>query len=516
MSRTRSTILTLAVAGVVLILGRAAAEPERDADKAKTEVKAKSNGKAEGKSASAKPPAAKAEKGTFKVEATFKGVFEAANAHEIILRPKAWAGLPVAEVIEAGSEVKKGDVLLKLDSEKIDKAIRDMETEIAAGELAMQQAEREFPLMKTAAKMDLDNSRRNAQMAQENFEKFKREDKSFVFEMAHYRKKSAQEYLENEEEELKQLEKMYRRKDLTEETEEIILKRQRSAVDQAKFFARSTERSIDSMLKLMLPRQEKEMEDAAERAALSLKRAEATWELALRQKEMALEKARADRAKAREKLAEVKADRELFTVKSPADGLVYYGKCVNGYWATAPLVAPRLNRGGSVQSDEVVMTVVSPDKLFLRGGVEEKDSRSFAKGATCKVVPNAMPDVKLDGTVTKLSAVPVANDRMAALGGGGSGPYEVRVEVKDAPKSLVPGMTANVKVETYRKDDAVTVPSSAVFSDDADEDKHYVYKLDADNKPEKRWVTVGKKANGKSEIVSGLSAGDEITLTKPQ
>ena len=47
--------------------------------------------------------------------------------------------------------------------------------------------------------------------------------------------KKAKDYLEYQKEELRQLEKMYGADDLTEETEEIVLKRQRDAVELAIF-----------------------------------------------------------------------------------------------------------------------------------------------------------------------------------------------------------------------------------------------------------------------------------------
>ena len=55
-------------------------------------------------------------------------------------------------------------------------------------------------------------------------------------------------------------------------------------------------------------------------------------------------------------------------------------------------------------------------------------------------------------------------------------------------------------------------PSSAVFEDEADDGTitHVVYLPAKDGKPEKRTVKIGKSAGGKTEILDGLHAGDEV------
>ena len=79
-------------------------------------------------------------------------------------------------------------------------------------------------------------------------------------------------------------------------------------------------------------------------------------------------------------------------------------------------------------------------------------------------------------------------------------------------------MACSVKLFLYRKEDALTVPATAVFEDDwADALTHYVYlaKPDKDGKYPRRPVKIGKSAGGKTEILDGLAEGDEILTSKP-
>ena len=103
-------------------------------------------------SSGAKPATVKVEKGSFKTEVALTGVFEAERLTEVSLRPKAWAlPLVVERAIELGTPVKKGDILVEFDHDKIDKAIQDTEVENTLGDLALKQAEEELPMIEKAA-----------------------------------------------------------------------------------------------------------------------------------------------------------------------------------------------------------------------------------------------------------------------------------------------------------------------------------------------------------------------------
>jgi macrolide-specific efflux system membrane fusion protein len=453
-----------------------------------------------------KPPTVKVEKAPFKVDITLKGVFESANLTEVLIKPEVWGpgmgALTVVKAVEPGTAVKAGDVLLTLDREKIDRAIRDMEADQQLADLAIRMAELDLPIAERSAPLDMAAAEQGRNRADEDLRKYLAVDRPLAIESSEFGLKNAAHSLEYAEEELKQLQKMYR-KDLTEETEEIILKRQKYQVESAKFMLKMAENRREQSLKVDLPRREQDLRDGAAKAALAWERVHTTGPLTINQKRLALEKGKYERARGAEKLANLKRDRELFTVHAPADGIVYYGRCVQGQWPAAAGLVARLQKGGSVTPDEVFMTIVRPSQLTVRTTVEEKDRSLASVGSACRVVPTALPEVKLAGKVERISRVPIG------------GAFEVVITFEAAPgDAIVPGMACSAKVVTYANPDALTVPSVAVFDDELEEDRHYVYKF-APGGPEKRTVRLGKRSGGRAEIVSGLEAGDEILLARP-
>lgn len=458
-----------------------------------------------------KPAIVKAELRPIRLEVRLSGIFEATRMTEVSIRPMAWSSpLTVDRAIELGTPVRRGDILVEFDHDKIDKAIEDAEVENATGDLALKQAEEELPILEKALPVDLAAALRAKTQADEDLTKFLEIDRAQSERNAQFMVKRSIESLEYAKEELRQLEKMYRSKDLTEETEEIILRRQRFQVESSEFNLKEAELRRDRTLKVDLPRQEQRERDNVVKLTIELEKARALLPLNLNQKRVALAKLRHDRARSVEKLANLRRDRDMFTVHAPVDGLVYYGRCERGHWSLTA-IAPKLRKGGVIAPDEVFITVVSPRPLNIRATVDEKELHSLAQPKELKgfVTPTFNPDLRLPARLLSVLTVP-----------GGAGKFEavVAVAIDDHDTAIRPGMTCTVNFVTYRKDNALTVPSTAVFEDDStDVLTHYVYraKTNNDGKYIKQTVKTGRTVGGKTEIIDGLTAGDPILSSMP-
>jgi HlyD family secretion protein len=454
-----------------------------------------------------KPATHKVENGPFRVELSLKGVLEAEEMTEVVLRPESWTSLSVLKAVDHGRLVKKGETIITLDPEKIDRAIRDMEADRYLAELSLKQAEEELALLEKSTPLDLSAAELAKRYADEDLKRYKEQDRPESVKTSEFTVRNMANFLEYAKEELRQLEKMYKAKDLTEETEEIILKRQRHQVETADFQFKHAEYLREHTLKVDLPRRDRTYEETAQKQALSLEKAKITLPMALTQKKLSLDKLRYEQGKTAEKLKQLQKDRELFVVKSPADGVLYYGKCSRGQWTSAAVMGEKLRRGGNIMPEEVVATIVKPRPVFVRASVEEKDVQYLKPGLAGKVTPTAFPDLKLPATVADFSTVPIASGTFEA---------KLKIALDKEPDVLMPGLACSVKLIAYQKEDALTVPSGAVFADDGDEEHSYVYLVGKDGKHEKRPVTVGKKTAAKTEILQGLQAGDEILTEKPE
>ena len=313
--------------------------------------------------------------------------------------------------------------------------------------------------------------------------------------------KSQLQWLEYAREELKQLQKMYRDKDLTEETEEMILKRQRHQVEQLEFNIESLKLRQERDATLDLPRRDHSMK-TLQKQTLAWQKSQSLLPLELNQKRVALQKQEVDRTKNEERLQDLEYDCAAMIVQRRETASF---TTVNRIEHRG--IRPRfriIKRHGAIQPKEFFMTVVSAKPLSLRADVEEKDLQSLKAGLTGHAVPVAFPSLKLACRLKSVSIVPRA-----------AGTFEARIalDVPENVDSVLPGMIANAKFVTYRKDDAMLVPTSAIFQDDAS-DVSYVL-VATDGKPVRTEIEVGKASGNKTEILSGVKVGAEILASKP-
>ena len=156
---------------------------------------------------------------------------------------------------------------------------------------------------------------------------------------------SAQYRLEYSEEEYQQLQKMYKADDLTEETEEIILKRTKRAVERAKYSLQEAKRTMDWTLNTKLMREKADLESSITAALSEKEFALKKLTLVLQQSREAVERERLEYQDWLNYVHQLEQDLKSCSVNSPLDGVLYYGSFENGRWSSAA-VQKMLVKGG--------------------------------------------------------------------------------------------------------------------------------------------------------------------------
>jgi multidrug resistance efflux pump len=441
-----------------------------------------------------------------KIDLALDGTFVASKMEDVWLRPEAWTDYEIVEVVEHGKNVRKGETLIKFDNEKLNEAIADLELEQRLNELAILKSEEEMPRMETTLKLDFAAAERANQQAKEDFDRYREIDRPMMEKTAEFMVKYYDFNLVYEKDELEQLQKMYEADDLTEETEEIVLKRQKSTVEFAEFSLENAKLSRDETLKISLPRYDIRIKEALERAGLAQARAQMALSLDLNRARYELEQRKKARTKSLDRHAKLLEDRRLLEIKSPADGIVFYGQNVNGRWSDTATLINKYKPKNNVSPGSVVMTIVETRPLFVLSSIEEGKRPDVKDGLKAKVALPAEDAERIGGEVKSISSIPVS-----------PGKFEVKFDVnqEQIPEWIAPGMGCKIQLTTYNKKEAILVPKAAVRDDEDNEDQKYVWLVDADDeeaKPQRRNVKIGKRKGEEIEILKGLKKGDVISL----
>ncbi len=443
-------------------------------------------------------------KDNFVVPVTLSGIFESSEMEEVSLNPKAWSQLTVVEAVPAGQEVREGEVILVLDTEDIDKTIGELKHSLVLADISFELAKKDFEIAQKTIPMDLKAAQQASKDADEALVRYLKRGKKLREKSEHVALKSISDALAYQMEELKQLEKMYKADDLTEETEEIVLQRQRNVVERMKFSVEMAKEDHRVAFESSIPSRERGLKDSAIRTELEYHKAKLGLPAKLKKQELALSQQKISLQRMKKKLQDLLRDRKSLKVKAPMDGVVYYGQCVNGRWVSQGTISNSLKKGGTILSKQVFMTIVNPKKLRVSSSVTEAQLRYFQGKVAGYSMPLARP-----GTVIKVSLTHV--DSFPASGSS----YRARFKMGEGAKGVVPGMTCQLSFIGYQNKEALVVPNDRVFSEPGLPHKKFVW-VETDDADSKAPVKIGHQNATHVEIIEGLSEGQKILAKKPE
>ncbi len=446
----------------------------------------------------------------FKVDLSLSGVFESKRTSEVSIHPETWSDWTVKTAVEQGDTVKKGDTLIEFDTTKIDDQISDLQADRKLADLSVDQLSSEIHLLEQSMPLDLRVAERSRRLAADDLNQFVTKDRELIERRANFAVKSYGNSLDYSKEQLKQLEKMYKGEDITKETEEIVLKRTRDQVEEDQFQYEMAKIAQEKLLKIELPRREELLKVNVDRTAMDLQKARTSLPITLDKQRLELEKKKFEREKAADKLAKLQRDRDFMKITAPADGVVYFGACTHGQWTQAAQLINKLRKGGHVSSDEVVMSVVDPETVFVRATLPEKNLSQVKRGLTGSVTPEGYEDEHLPASLDEFSLVPAPEGKYFST---------ILVDFARIPKDMSvpsPGMNCKVKLTAFSTDSALTLPAKALQTDKQNDEQRYVWLVGSDGKPARRNVTVGHRNDTTVEITEGLAEGDKVLREPPK
>jgi RND family efflux transporter MFP subunit len=167
---------------------------------------------------------------------------------------------------------------------------------------------------------------------------------------------------------------------------------------------------------------------------------------------------------------------------------------INGILTRADAVS-----AGTTVLPTTVFEVVDPTSLIFSMDVDEADIGKIQPQQRVNITLDAYPDIVYHLTVDSI-------DYVSHTTANGGTAYSVKVKLPgDDISRFRIGLNGNADIITARKENILTIPISALFNDT------YVY-VQIGKKYKKQKVTLGLQNDTDTEVLSGLHAGDIVTL----
>ena len=222
------------------------------------------------------------------------------------------------------------------------------------------------------------------------------------------------------------------------------------------------------------------------------------------------EKARNAYEQSQAAIVKVKRNLGYATITSPIDGVVISRAVEEGQTVAAGFETPTLF---TIANDLTQMRVIAD--------VDEADIGQVADGQRVEFSVDAYPDDTFEGKVEQV--------RLEATTESSVVTYEVVITAYNPDLKLKPGLTANVTIFTLEKDKALAIPTKALrFIPEADQlselgitvkeaaettmpGKRQVW-VKSGNELQPKWVTTGATSGDKTEIIDGLTDGEQVAV----
>lgn len=322
------------------------------------------------------------------------GVFTPTNCAAIALWTEAYEGsLLVLEVSPHGAIVKEGDVIARLETRGIDDQIHDAELEVHSSEVRHKATLEKHRLEDDAERLALVRASAALDRAKRALEGWESKELAFTKRGDELQKKWEEAGVDDQNDELRELEKMYKADELVDATEDIVLKRAQRRLaltltsnglsrDRATFRtdleqALETERRRDSV---------HEQEEGVVRLV-------ASQEVERRSRQDAQVRSADALAQQQKRLERLRRDRELFTLHAPRAGVLLHGRALDYQPGNTP---PRHARASqlALRTDLFVIADPAPSAVALEITDAELAKTANGSGAVVRAVAAGAADAR--------------------------------------------------------------------------------------------------------------------------
>lgn len=414
---------------------------------------------------------------------------------EIIIRNETDYTLQIIDIVQEGTVVKEGDLLVELDSSSLREKIASQELSVENARQNLVDSKDTAELGKLTWEAEIEEDELKLKFAKSDLEKYIEGDWPILKKSLEAKITIAQAEVKRAKDRLEKTESLKKKGYATEvelEADRLSVKKQQLNIEQY-------EQELEIAKKFDYPKRVQLLESNVKDAQLDLlrtkqksKTSNASYASTVASRERTLKSYE-------ERLESYKRQLELCTIKAPRDGLVVYQQPSSYRY-------PGIEVGSQISSKYRILKLPDVSQMMLDIKVHESHVRQVRPGLPCYITIDSMTDQRFTGFIRKVAPLP---DTTSRYYNPNLKVYNTEVWINEKLSDLKPGVSGRAEIVITNLTDVVTVPIQAVTTMGG---KQVAFVRDGttDNPVE---VEVGMFNDTMIEIKSGLSAGDEVLLS---
>jgi HlyD family secretion protein len=441
----------------------------------------------------------------FEVTTLATGELEAAR--QIDIRNQLEQPTTITELVKEGSRVKAGDVLVRLNSEQIERSISEEQ-------LRVEQARADVAVAQNAVDIRMSDNESAIRKSTLDLEVARLELRQWLEGDVKSRRQALELALDKAARELTRLtERFERAKSLAREgflsTDE--LKRDELAYLEADANLKTAELNRRVYEGIQFGKDQKIKQSAVDEAQAALERTRRTNESNLASRQAELANRRESLRLREENLAKLRAQLDATVLKAPTDGLVVYATSLNRErWGGGGGGDAALDVGRQVTRNQQLIVLPDVSEMVAAVRVHESLAGRIRPGMKATVRVDALGGRAVPGEVLSVGVL--------AESGGWRDPnlreytVKVKLDYPDPSSVLKPSMRAEAEILLDRVPPTLAVPIQAVFNEGL---VRFVY-VPQGEQFAKVPVRLGRRSDRFIEISTGLSEGQRVLVRRPQ
>ena len=408
------------------------------------------------------PQLATVKRGLFVHEILGRGSVDSAQNVEVRCRVESagFDGLVIVTVVPEGTLVKRGDLLIELESSRLEENTERQLVTVIGSEARLKQAEADL---------------KTAELALVEYLEGTYEQQVKTIESERF---SAREQVRTQEDNLAHFNRLYERDYITWSTIETYL----IELEKAELALGIAEQKLDVLQRLTKEKMVTQYEAAITTAKAQVAAAEQTFEID------------------DNRLKHLRRQLENCTILAPSDGQVVY------YMPRWGGEENLVREGMKVIDKQILILLPDPTQMQVKGLINEANVRYVRAGQRVAVRLEAFLNQVFDGVVSHVNPYAEAAGFMG--GTNMSREYLTTVRILNPPEEIRTGLTAEVRITVNEIPNALLLPRQAVF-----EYGKQMYAITyKDGVWDKVEIKTGPPNDKEVVILEGLNEGDQVVL----